>query len=153
LRVGLLTSGNPKFKRNPERSIPPSAIAPLRDLSETIDFVSLKKCAPDDPTEPPFPMTDPTDRLTDFVDTAALIDSLDLVITVDSAVAHLAGAMGKETWLMLSLLRDWRWPMEGEESIWYPTMHVFRQEIRGEWKPVIERIAGELRERLTHRPR
>jgi ADP-heptose:LPS heptosyltransferase len=89
-------------------------------------------------------MSDPTDQLTDFADTAALIDSLDLVVTVDSAVAHLAGAMGKETWLMLSLLRDWRWPMEGEQSIWYPTMRVFRQQIRGDWDPVVQRVAAEL---------
>ena len=148
LKVGLLTSGNPRFKRNPERSIPPSALGPLRELANTIDFISLKKRTPDDPVEPPFPMTDPTDHLTDFADTAALIDSLDLMVTVDSAVAHLAGAMGKETWLMLSLLRDWRWPMEGEKSIWYPTMRVFRQETRGEWEPVIRRIAEALAQRL-----
>ena len=148
LRVGLLVSGNPKFKRNAERSVPADALAPLRLLADRIDFVSLKKRDPDAPADLPFPMTDPTDRLSDFADTASLIASLDVVITVDSAVAHLSGAMGKETWLMLSLLRDWRWPMEGESSIWYPTMRVFRQETRGDWRPVVERVAGELLTRV-----
>jgi ADP-heptose:LPS heptosyltransferase len=85
-----------------------------------------------------------TSDLQDFADTAALMSHLDLVISVDTAVAHLGGAMGKPVWLLLPSTPDWRWMLDREDSPWYPTMHLFRQKSRGDWKSVIERVANAL---------
>jgi len=78
--------------------------------------------------------------LADFGETAAVIENLDLVITVDSAVAHLAGAMGKPTWLLLPFSPDWRWQLKREDSPWYPTMRLFRQQEGGRWQEVLLRV-------------
>ena len=85
----------------------------------------------------PFPLIDVADRLTDFADTAALIEALDLVITVDTAVAHLAGALGKPVWLLNRFDACWRWPGTRDDSPWYPTMRLFRQTAPGDWAGVI----------------
>ena len=87
-----------------------------------------------------------TADLLDFADTAALIANLDLVITVDTAVAHLAGAMGKPVWVMIPFNPDWRWMLEREDTPWYPTMRLFRQRKMGKWDDVIARIGAELRD-------
>jgi ADP-heptose:LPS heptosyltransferase len=79
-----------------------------------------------------------------MADTAALIAKLDLVITVDTAVAHLVGALGKRTWTLLPFSPDWRWLMEREDSPWYPTMRLFRQTKFGDWPSVLDRVRGEL---------
>ena len=89
-------------------------------------------------------LTDFTEHLLDFADTAALIANLDLVISVDTAVAHLAGAMGKPVWTLLPFAPDWRWMLEREDSPWYPTMRLFRQSCTGNWHDVIARVADEL---------
>ena len=78
--------------------------------------------------------------LNDFADTAALIANVDLVITTCTAMAHLAGAMGKRVWVMLAFKADWRWFLDRDDSPWYPTMRLFRQTTRGEWAGVIERV-------------
>jgi ADP-heptose:LPS heptosyltransferase len=83
--------------------------------------------------------------LHDFGDTALLIAQLDLVITVDTAVAHLAGALGKPVWVLLSAVPDWRWGLDGEQTPWYPTMRLFRQIRAGDWGPVMTRAAQTLR--------
>jgi len=85
-----------------------------------------------------------TEELTDFAQTAALIENLDLVITVDTAVAHLAGAMGKPTWLLLKRVPDWRWMLDRRDSPWYPTMRLFRQSKAGDWETPIGEVAEEL---------
>jgi ADP-heptose:LPS heptosyltransferase len=90
------------------------------------------------------PITDLQAAIGDMADTTALIGKLDLVITVDTAVAHLAGALGKPTWVLLPFAPDWRWLMEREDSPWYPTMRLFRQRGFGEWAPVLERVRGQL---------
>jgi ADP-heptose:LPS heptosyltransferase len=82
--------------------------------------------------------------LTDFNETAALIDCLDLVITVDTSIAHLAGAMGKRAWLLLSDNADWRWFIDTESSPWYPTIKIFRQEEAGDWSRALKRVELEL---------
>ncbi|OUL28681.1 hypothetical protein BV372_24345 [Nostoc sp. T09] len=84
--------------------------------------------------------------LNDFVDTASVIQQLDLVITVDTAVAHLAGAMGKPVWVLLPLIPDWRWQLAGKETPWYPTMRLFRQTRRGDWKSVFYQVKQRLAE-------
>jgi ADP-heptose:LPS heptosyltransferase len=86
--------------------------------------------------------------LQDFADDAALVSELDLVISIDTALAHLAGALGCSTWTLISHPAEWRWRPEGERSPWYPTMRLFRQQRAGDWDEVVERVAlalGELR--------
>jgi ADP-heptose:LPS heptosyltransferase len=92
-----------------------------------------------------FKIEDYTAQLNDFADTAALITSLDLVISVDTAVAHLAGAMGRPVWTLVPSWPDWRWMRQRDDSPWYPTMRLFRQKQPGDWNEVISRLANELR--------
>ena len=89
-------------------------------------------------------MTDPSSRLDDFLDTAAVMSQLDLVITADTSVAHLAGALGIPVWVVLPYDSDWRWLSDREDSPWYPTMKLFRQRKWGDWDEVFNRINGEL---------
>ena len=89
-------------------------------------------------------LIDYTAELTDFADTAALIANLDLIIAADTAVAHLAAALGKPVWVLLPYAPDWRWQLEREDSPWYPTMRLFRQKTWGDWPEVIERVAQAL---------
>lgn len=85
----------------------------------------------------------------DMADTAGILANLDLVITVDSAIAHLAGAMGKETWILLSKSSDWRWLLEREDSVWYKSVRLFRQKTLGDWGEVMERVEAALKERVS----
>jgi hypothetical protein len=87
------------------------------------------------------PLTDWTAELTDFAETAALMQTLDLIIAVDTAVAHVAGALGKPVWLMLTYLPDWRWMLNRSDSPWYPTMRLFRQTKPGDWSAVLSEVA------------
>ena len=84
------------------------------------------------------------DDCVDFLDTAALVDNLDLVISVDSAVVHLAGALGKPVWLLNRYGSEWRWGLESEDCPWYPSMRIFRQRERASWDAVIAEVAHEL---------
>jgi ADP-heptose:LPS heptosyltransferase len=91
--------------------------------------------------------------LTDFAETAAVLANLDLLITVDTSVAHLAGATGRPVWTMLAFNPDWRWMLGREDTPWYPTMRLFRQGSRGDWAGVARRVAEELRRFVReHRP-
>jgi hypothetical protein len=92
---------------------------------------------------------DLSDKLTDFTDTAAVISQLDLIITVDTAVAHLAGAMAKPVWVMLPFAPDWRWMRDRDDSPWYPTMRLFRQDRSDDWASVLNRVESGLYEQLT----
>jgi ADP-heptose:LPS heptosyltransferase len=98
---------------------------------------------------PELKLIDHAPEMKDFADTAELIQNLDLVITVDTAVAHLAGAMGKPVWLMLPFLPDWRWMLDREDSPWYPTMRLFRQKAIGDWPSVVDRITEALKGRYA----
>jgi ADP-heptose:LPS heptosyltransferase len=89
-------------------------------------------------------LIDPSGELRDFADTAALLAGLDLVISIDTVVAHLAGAMGKPVWLLLRFDGEWRWLTERQDSPWYPGMRIFRQERPGDWGGVLRRVAKAL---------
>jgi len=142
-RVGLAWAGAPRsdspaqaaFDRR--RSLPFSALAPILDVPG-IRFFSLQKGVLADG------LADFMAEMSDFADTAALIANLDLVISADTAVAHLAGAMGKPVWLLNRFDTDWRWLTERSDTPWYPTMRIFRQRLRGDWGGVIEEVAEAL---------
>ncbi|HTV48209.1 MAG TPA: tetratricopeptide repeat protein [Phycisphaerae bacterium] len=146
LKVGLVWAGNSTHKNDRNRSMKLSSLALLGQVSG-VHFFSLQKgeAAAQARTPPAgLELVDWTDELKDFADTAALIANLDLVITVDTAVAHLAGAMGKRVWTLLPFIPDWRWMLGREDSPWYPTMRLFRQGIRGDWDGVIKRVVHAL---------
>ena len=138
LKVGLVWAGSPTHLFDKERSLTFAALAPILSV-ENIRFFSLQTGAA--AREAPTGATDLAPELTDFAQTAGAIANLDLVITVDTSVAHLAGAMDKPVWIMLSFVPDWRWLLEREDSPWYPTARLFRQKAHGDWKPVISDIA------------
>jgi ADP-heptose:LPS heptosyltransferase len=96
-----------------------------------------------------FPVTDLGSHLDDFLDTAAVMKSLDLVISVDTAIAHLAGALGIPVWVAMPFAPDWRWLLDREDSPWYPTMRLFRQARSGWWEDVFHRIAETLQQWLA----
>jgi ADP-heptose:LPS heptosyltransferase len=95
-----------------------------------------------------FEVTDLADRLADFSTTAGVITQLDLVVTVDTAVCHLAGALGKPVWTLLAADPDWRWKRDGSHTPWYPTMRLFRQRKLGDWTDVIAEVAAALSSEL-----
>ncbi|MBF0154317.1 MAG: tetratricopeptide repeat protein [Magnetococcales bacterium] len=149
LRVGLVWRGNPAHKHDATRSLPGlSLLAPLWSVPG-ISFVSLQKGhGEDEANHPPpgQPLWHPGAAITDFADTAALVTQLDLVITIDSAVAHLTGALGKPCWLLLPFLNtDWRWLRDRSDSPWYPgVMRLFRQTRPDGWPDVIHQVTQEL---------
>jgi hypothetical protein len=148
-RVGLVWKGNPKFENDQDRSLPHlNVLAPLWN-TPGVQFVSLQKGAGEDEVlacSMLQPLTDLGASMHDFADAAAIIDQLDLVISVDTAMAHLAGALGKPCWLLLPwYMTDWRWGAEGDRSVWYPqTMRLFRQGPDCDWSSVIADIAQAL---------
>jgi hypothetical protein len=95
---------------------------------------------------PPFPLLDAAGGLSDFADTAALIEALDLVIAVDTSVAHVAGALGKPVWLLNRFDACWRWLRDRDDTPWYPSMRLFRQTAPGDWAGVMARVADALRD-------
>jgi len=149
LRVGLAWAGRPTHRDDCHRSIAPAMLAPLFQVPG-VEFVSLQKGSADFP--PSYPMRDAGSRCVDFADTAAMIAQLDLVISVDTSVAHLAGAMGKSTWLMLPAVPDFRWRLEGDRTPWYKSLTLFRREQGRGWEPVILAIRHALNDLVQERP-
>ena len=140
LKVGLVWAG--KDYPDPLRSCRLEDFSPLASL-ESVCFYSLQLGrGSEQASSPPGGMTliDLTEQIHDFADTAALIEQLDLVVSIDTAVAHLAGAMGKKVFLMLPFAPDWRWLLERSDSPWYPTMQIFRQKTAGEWDEVVAEV-------------
>jgi tetratricopeptide (TPR) repeat protein len=147
-RVGLVWAGEPTQKWDRARSLRRlSLLAPLGEI-DGLRFFSLQKgAAAEQASHPPagLKLVDLSPHLHDFADTAAAIAGLDLVITTDTSVVHLAGALGKPVWIMLAHVADWMYLIGRDDTPWYPTARLFRQPVLGAWEPVIERIAGELR--------
>jgi len=154
LKVGVVWAGGARPNQpeleptNRRRSMTLSALAPLAKAAG-VSFVSLQKGPPASEAHAPPPgmsLFDFTDDLNDFTDTAALVETLDLVISVDTAVAHLAAAMGKPVWLLNRFDTCWRWLMNRDDSPWYPTLRLFRQPAPGDWDAVAMDIAAALQQ-------
>lgn len=149
LSVGVVWQGDPTHENDANRSLASlQVLEPLLGI-KGVHFISLQKGkgegeAAERAQSSGGSFTAIGHELQDFADTAAVIAQLDLVITVDTSVAHLAGAMGKTTWLMLPTVCDWRWLYECEDSPWYPSMRIFRQQQLGQWSPVLRRMAHKL---------
>jgi len=142
-RVGVAWSGNPAHTNDRRRSCPPNQLTQLADL-DGIDFYRLQ--VPRELAPPPgLKLIDHTEHLTDFNQTAAFIANLDLVITVDTAIAHVTGAIGKPMWVLLPFAAEWRWLEKREDSPWYPTARLFRQASPGDWAGVLKKVNSELR--------
>lgn len=143
LKVGLVWASGQTIHG---KSIALSVLAPLAEVPG-VRFFSLQKgpAAIEARNPPPgMELVDWTEQLADFADTAALVSNMDLVISVDTAVTHLAGALGKPVWTLLRCVPDWSWMLKREDSLWYPTMRLFRQPTRGDWASVVTQVAGAL---------
>jgi len=154
-RIGLVWSGNPGHKDDHNRSISLRSMMPLLDIDAT--FVSLQRNVRADDMAVLNDLTTLKERsdlfhfddaLSDFSDTAALISNLDLVISVDTSVAHLAGALAKPVWVLLTFVPDWRWSLDRDDSLWYPTARLFRQDETRKWDSVIARVRAALSEHI-----
>jgi tetratricopeptide (TPR) repeat protein len=147
LRVGVVWAGRPSHPRDRLRSMRWTELQPLERIPG-VALIALQKDIPAGDRPDLARSTDVFDvaaALTDFSETAAVLENIDLLVAADSSVAHLAGALGKPVWLMLPWIPDWRWMLDREDNPWYPTMRLFRQHARGDWTGVVERVARELR--------
>jgi hypothetical protein len=149
-RVGIAWSGNPRHRNDRNRSLALGSLLPC--LGDRVEVVSLQK----DLREPDAALVAQASaarhfgaELEDFADTAALVELMDLVIAVDTSVAHLAGAMGKPAWILLPFNPDWRWLLDREDSPWYPSMRLFRQRAPGDWDGVLAEVQAALARRFA----
>jgi hypothetical protein len=147
LRVGLVWAGNPGHANDGRRSCRLEALSPVLGVSGICWFGLQKGAGCDQMADLPRSLrfVNIGNDFKDFTDTAAALENLDLVITVDTAVAHLAGAMGRPTWVMLPAVPDWRWQMNRHDSPWYPTLRLFRQRAGEGWEAVAVRLAEALK--------
>jgi hypothetical protein len=141
IRIGLAWAGNPVHVRDKERSLPAALLEPLAALQgvawhsfqfEPLEAVPLPGVVPLAPL------------LSSFSDSAVAVAAMDLVITVDTALAHLAGALGVPTFLLLHTFPDWRWFLGREDSPWYPTLRIYRQPNPGDWASVLRQVVADL---------
>ncbi|WP_199249876.1 tetratricopeptide repeat protein [[Phormidium] sp. ETS-05] len=152
LKIGIVWSANPKNPSGETRSCPAKNFLPLLEIPG-VELYSLQKGAAAAEIAAYPQIQDAVGTVKDFADTAAVIMGLDLVITVDTAVAHLAGTMGKPVWVMLPFAPDWRWMLDRPDSPWYPTMRLFRQSKPGDWPGVFAQVRDELaRHSLAQKP-
>lgn len=150
--VGLVWSGSQQHGNDQNRSLPVSLLGGL--IGRAAEFICLQKeFRNDDETlvRQQFNIRTFSEKLQDFSDTAALVAALDLVITVDTSVAHLAGAQGKPVWILLPFAPDFRWLLERTDSPWYPSARLFRQPGPGQWDPVLAELRKALTEQFDHR--
>jgi hypothetical protein len=148
LRVGVAWAGNPRYKADHRRSLELTTLLPLL-RAPGMNWISLQK-GPAAEQLAALPrdvfVWDGSSQESDLAEAAALIATLDLVITTDTCIAHLAGAMAKPVWILLPHLSDWRWMQQIESTPWYPTARLFRQRVTGDWAGVLDRVSGELSE-------
>jgi len=148
-RIGLVWSGSAMHKNDRNRSIPLGTI--VERLPGQFQYVSMQKEVSDADRETLISRSDILhfgEQLIDFTDTAALCELMDVIVSVDTSVAHLAGAMGRPVWILLPFIPDWRWLLDREDSVWYPSARLYRQEKIGDWAGVIERVRTELLRQL-----
>jgi Tfp pilus assembly protein PilF len=153
-RVALAWAGSATHKHDQLRSIPLRDLVSLIDGAEGVDWFSVQHelRAGDAELLDKMPKVRRFDEgLADFADTAAILSRVDLVITVDTAIAHLAGALGRQVWVLVQDSPDFRWLLDRDDSPWYPTFRIFRQKQRGDWKDVVARVAEELK-CVAHNP-
>lgn len=143
LKVGIVWSGNPDQRNNAKRSCPLSALSPLLGVN-TVQLFSLAKTVDNDASPLPPEIIDLGDRINTFSDTAAIIANLDLVISVCTSTAHLAGALGCPVWILLAASADWRWLQDREDSPWYPAARLFRQTKLHDWDHLLQNVAQDL---------
>jgi ADP-heptose:LPS heptosyltransferase len=145
ITVGIAWGGNPAYAGDAQRSLELARFLPLAD-NPRVQLVSLQKGpqAEQLASVAPGKILDAAPLLEDFADTAALMDRLDLIVTVDSAPAHLAGTLGRPAWVLLPFTPYWFWLLDREDSPWYPSVRLFRQPKRGDWDAVFARVATEL---------
>jgi hypothetical protein len=142
MNVGIVWAGGPKHPNDAQRSLQIKQLAPLAEI-EGVRWISLQKGEPSAQIiDAPFPILDWTSDLRDFKDTAALISELDAVVAVDTSVAHLAGALNKPAWLLLTYVPDFRWLMHRDDSPWYPNTKLFRQKSHRDWDSAIQDLAS-----------
>lgn len=147
-RIGLAWTGRPTHPNDRRRSMPLAHLLMLADVGRAA-FVSLQKPMParDIDVASRFPcMTDIAEDLRDFGETAAVIENLDLVVTVDTSIGHLAGALGRPAWILIPKAADWRWMVDREDSPWYPSVKLFRQQKPGDWNLPLSRLRQALGE-------
>lgn len=145
LKIGLVWAGNPGYLDDAIRSIPLNLFAEILKTSHVSFFnLQLNIPAPDKVSFQSSPILNLMASAKDFNDTAAIIAGLDLVISVDTAVAHLAGALGKPVWTLLPTPPDWRWLLHRADTPWYPSMRLFRQTTAGSWQPVVAEVVAAL---------
>jgi hypothetical protein len=152
-RIGLHWAGNPSYRADRERSTTLQTFLPLRKLPQ-IQWISLQKGpAAQEISQIPSELRpfDASSNDRDLADTADTLQPLDLVLTTDSAIAHLAAAMGKPLWLLLPWQSDWRWMQHRLDTPWYPQARLFRQASPHNWPELIDRVTRELRLWLTAR--
>ncbi|PIW28817.1 MAG: glycosyltransferase [Rhodospirillales bacterium CG15_BIG_FIL_POST_REV_8_21_14_020_66_15] len=154
LHVGLVWAGNPDHRRDSERSIPLATLLPLLEVPG-VKFHALQI----GPAATQLSEIGSAGRIHHLFqrerplsDVAAVISAMDLVIGVDTSLVHLAGALGRPVWTMITKVPDWRWMLDREDTPWYPTMRLFRQTQSGDWQRVVAEVAKALRERVTSGP-
>lgn len=151
LAVGIAWAGNARHRQDPVRSCSLEEWLPLLK-TKGVRFVSLQKGAASQELRglsPEVSVEDAVEKCEDFLDTAKVVASLDLVISVDTAVAHLAGALARPVWTLVQYAPDWRWMLDRKDTPWYPTMRLFRQKTYGDWEAVIAEMKGELESLLA----
>lgn len=144
--VALAWAGSQAHLHDRKRSLSVARLAPFAEAGVT--FVSIQKgpqAAQAEAPPPALPLVDLSAEIRNFDDSAAILSVADLLVSIDSSPAHLAGALGRPVWTLLPCVAEWRWMLAREDSPWYPTMRLFRQPSRGDWTSVLERVARELR--------
>ena len=157
-RVGIIWQGNPRFMQHgcriadQRRSMTLAQFEPVARLPGVRLFSLQKGYGTEQLSQyqTQWGIVDLDDKLNDFMDTAAVMMNLDLILTVDTAPLHLAGALGLPVWALIAFAGCWRWLLEREDTGWYPTMRLFRQKEPGDWDEVLGRVTQELKELLSH---